>query len=294
SSIGGAVRIETTLQPDLWPALVDATQIELVILNLAINARDAMVVGGCLTIETANVAVTGPQTRPEQPLPGEYVMVAVSDTGTGMPPEVVKRAFEPFFTTKEVGKGSGLGLAQVFGFAKQSGGGVRIETRVGEGTAVKVYLPRASKAARELSAEAPVVDSGGLAGRRILVLDDDSAVREVTATILRELGCTVVEAGSGRAALDILEQDAEIDMLLADYAMPGMNGMEAAKAARRMRPDLPVLFITGFADLAALKDAGEDRIVQKPFREGELANKVEALLGSAAPQTNVVPMIRGQ
>ncbi len=294
STMGGSVRLETVLKADLWPALVDPTQIEMILLNLAINARDAMEVGGAVTVETANVTLTGEQARPEEPAAGEYVMVSVSDTGTGMTDEVLARAFEPFFTTKEVGKGSGLGLAQVFGFAKQSGGGVRIETRVGEGTSVKVYLPRASKAARAAMPESAVVDGRGLAGRRILVLDDDSAVREVTATILRDLGCTVVEAGSGRAALDILEQDAEIDMLLADYAMPGMNGMEAAKAARRLRPELPVLFITGFADLAALKEAGEDRIVQKPYRENELAAKVEALLGTAAPDSNVVPIVRSR
>ncbi|MET0337366.1 MAG: ATP-binding protein, partial [Caulobacter sp.] len=139
STMGGSVRLETVLKTGLWPALVDPTQIEMILLNLAINARDAMEVGGAVTVETANVTLTDAQARPEEPAPGEYVMISVSDTGTGMSDEVLARAFEPFFTTKEVGKGSGLGLAQVFGFAKQSGGGVRIETRVGEGTAVKVY-----------------------------------------------------------------------------------------------------------------------------------------------------------
>ncbi|MEN3230256.1 ATP-binding protein [Methylorubrum rhodesianum] len=142
SSIGGAIQIEITLQDGLWQALVDATRIELVILNLAINARDAMAVGGRLTIETANVTVTGAPTQPEQPNPGEHVMISVSDTGTGMPHEVLARVFEPYFTTKETGKGSGLGLAQVYGFAKQSGGGIRIDTVPGEGTSIKVDLAR--------------------------------------------------------------------------------------------------------------------------------------------------------
>jgi signal transduction histidine kinase len=154
STMGGSIRIETVLKPGLWPALVDPTQIEMIILNLAINSRDAMEVGGGLTIETNNVTITRTPSRPEEPLPGEYVELSVSDTGPGMPDEVLAKAFEPFFTTKAVGKGSGLGLAQVFGFAKQSGGGVRIDTKIGEGTSVRVYLPRA--AAEEVSAAAPV------------------------------------------------------------------------------------------------------------------------------------------
>src|SRR5690348_5551893 len=144
SSMGGSVQLTMKLQPALWAALVDPTQIELVILNLAINARDASPVGSELIVETANVALREPASRPEEPCPGDYVMVAVTDHGSGMTPEVLARAFEPFFTTKELGKGSGLGLAQVYGFAKQSGGGVRIETRLGEGTTIKVYLPRAA------------------------------------------------------------------------------------------------------------------------------------------------------
>ncbi|WP_269714077.1 response regulator [Caulobacter sp. NIBR2454] len=293
STMGGSVRLETVLKAGLWPALVDPTQIEMILLNLAINARDAMEVGGSVTVETANVTLVDAPLRPEEPTPGDYVMVSVSDTGTGMSDDILARAFEPFFTTKDVGKGSGLGLAQVFGFAKQSGGGVRIETKLGEGTSVKVYLPRASQAARAAAVEAVFPRGDGLANRKILVVDDDSAVREVTATILRELGCVVIEAGSGRAALDALEREEGIDMLLADYAMPGMNGMDTARAARAMRPNLPVLFITGFADLAALKDAGEDRIVQKPFRDGELAAKIEAILGSADAISNVVSIQRG-
>ncbi|KQO66320.1 histidine kinase [Methylobacterium sp. Leaf469] len=296
SSIGGAVRIETTLQPDLWPALVDATQIELVILNLAINARDAMVVGGCLTIETANVTVTGPQTRPEQPMPGEYVMVAVSDTGTGMPPEVVARAFEPFFTTKEVGKGSGLGLAQAYGFVKQSGGGIRIDTIVGEGTSIRVYLPRVEDGTSAVH-EAPHMTACGL-GRLpggqsvLLVVDDDTAVREVTTTRLAEAGHAVREAGSGLAGLASLEADPCVDLVVLDFAMPGMNGAEVATEIRKRWPSLPILFVTGYADTTALMKVGAvgaDSIVQKPFRDGELERKVgEAIVNRPAPGLRLV------
>lgn len=290
STLGGTVRLETVLKPRLWPALVDPTQIEMIILNLAINARDAMEVGGGLTVETANVSLASPPERPEEPPPGDYVELSVSDTGPGMSAQVLARAFEPFFTTKDVGKGSGLGLAQVFGFAKQSGGGVRIVTQLGEGTSVKVYLPRA--AGFELEEPAPVREPVMAMGvRTILVVDDDSAVREVTTSMLRDLGYVVVEAGSGRAALDVLEADASIDLLLADYAMPGMSGVDTAREARVIRPDLPIVFITGYADLSALRDVGEERIVQKPFRDDELSRKVQSALG-AAPEGKVVPFRR--
>jgi PAS domain S-box-containing protein len=284
STMGGSVRLETVLKPGLWPALVDPTQIELVILNLAINARDAMQVGGALTIETANVVLKDEPRRPEEPPKGEYVMVSVTDTGSGMPAEVLERAFEPFFTTKDIGKGSGLGLSQVLGFAQQSGGGVRIDTREGEGASIKVYLPRAAAA----GGAGEGVDEGqpdlpGLDARRstILVVDDDSLVREITTAMLEDLGYGVVEAGSGMAALDELRGEREFDLLLVDFAMPGMNGAEVAQKALALRPDLPVLFVTGYADFAALKAVGEDRVVQKPFQHDELAQKVAGILGGA-------------
>jgi len=290
SSMGGAVRIETTLHAELWPALVDATQIELVILNLAINARDAMAVGGSLTIETANVTVSGQPTRPEEPVPGEYVMVAISDTGTGMSPEVVKRVFEPFFTTKEVGKGSGLGLAQAYGFVKQSGGGIRIDTVLGEGTSIRVYLPRVEGRAEELdsgpmpgvAAEAPAPGSRAV----LLVVDDDTAVREITVTRLSEAGYVVREAGSGLAALSSLDADPKADLVVLDFAMPGMNGAEVATEIRKRWPGMPVLFVTGYADTTALMKVGAvgtDNIVQKPFRDGELERKVASALANRTP-----------
>ncbi|MCX7515355.1 PAS domain-containing protein [Frateuria hangzhouensis] len=283
SSMGGSVQLGMKLQQGLWPALVDPTQIELVILNLAINARDASPVGGDLMVETANVAVREPAARPEEPCPGDYVMVAVTDHGSGMTPEVLARAFEPFFTTKEVGKGSGLGLAQVYGFAKQSGGGVRIDTRLGEGTSIKVYLPRAAGVAAESEAvmQEVVRQDNGPARQRILLVDDDADVREVTAAILTERGYEVIEAGSGGSALDVLEREGgTVDLMLMDYAMPGMNGSEVAREAHARRPSLPIVFLTGYADFAAFKEVGDDRIVSKPFRDEDLLAKVCTVLDS--------------
>ncbi|UAK24828.1 PAS domain-containing hybrid sensor histidine kinase/response regulator [Sphingomonas nostoxanthinifaciens] len=285
SSMGGSVRLETKLAPSLWPALVDPTQIELIILNLAINARDAMEVGGTLTIETDNVTLGAPE-RAEEPPAGDHIMIAVADSGTGMTPEVREKAFEPFFTTKEVGKGSGLGLAQVYGFLKQSGGGVAIETAPGIGTTVRVYLPRAEE--RRLAPRNPATSLPPAApthqaeGRRILVVDDDARVRDITVSALRAMGAEVIEAGSGDAALDRLEETSGlVDLLVVDFAMPGMNGAELVAAARARWPALPSLYVTGYADLSAIATVSQDVIVQKPFRSEELARKVGTLLARA-------------
>lgn len=283
STIGGSVQLQMTLHPSPWHALVDPTQIELIILNLAINARDAMEVGGSLTVTTDNVTLNAPPKRPEEPSPGDYVMLAVTDTGSGMTEEVQAKAFEPFFTTKEVGKGSGLGLAQVYGFAKQSGGGVGLETRVGAGTTIRVYLPRAvTQAVAAPSASGPELAVQAPAYRHVVLLvDDDGAVREITSTMLQDLGYEVLEAGSGGAALDILTREPRVGIAVLDYAMPGMNGADLAQEIANRRPELPTVFITGYADLGALQQVGEDRIVQKPFRATELAAKVRGALRGA-------------
>jgi len=277
ATMGGSVRIQTVLQPDLWPAMIDPTQIELVILNLAINARDAMEVGGTLTVETGNVTLAIPS-RPEEPGAGEYVMVAVTDTGSGMSPDVLAKVFEPFFTTKEVGKGSGLGLSQVYGLAKQSGGGVRIDSALGAGTSVRVFLPRAATAPPAEVAEAAAEPEPLARDLKVLLVDDDNAVREVTAGILQDLGYRVLEAGSGAAALDMLDRQAAIDVLLLDFAMPGMNGAEVARQARARRPGLPILFLTGYADIEALPQANDDGVLRKPFVQNELAAKLRSVL----------------
>ncbi|MFI4950037.1 MAG: response regulator [Caulobacterales bacterium] len=277
ATMGGSIRIETVLQPGLWPAMIDPTQIELVILNLAINARDAMEVGGTLTVETGNVTLGAP-TRPEEPTAGDYVMVAVTDNGSGMDEAVLAKVFEPFFTTKEVGKGSGLGLSQVFGLAKQSGGGVRIDSAPGEGTSVRVFLPRPAAAPQlEAPETAPTAEPAPEA-LNVLLVDDDSAVREVTAGILHDLGYQVVEAGSGGAALEVLDKAAKIDLLLVDFAMPGMNGAEVAREVHARRPHLPILFVTGYADTEALEAAGGGAILRKPFVEQDLAAKLRSAL----------------
>ena len=278
STMGGSIRIETKLHRGLWPAMVDPTQLELAMLNLAINARDAMQVGGRLAVHTENVTL-GPPLYPEDPPAGDYVAICVADTGTGMTEDVRAKVFEPFFTTKEIGKGSGLGLSQVLGFAKQSGGGVRIESRVGEGTSIHIYLPRTKAKAEERSPSAPAIAAHKDApDARILLVDDDHAVREVTSTTLRDLGYSVVEAGSGGAALDILAREPTIDLLIIDFAMPGMSGAEVARQARAKRPTLPILFITGFADRAALAGVSETHIVGKPFVNDELATKLRTVL----------------
>jgi len=277
STIGGSIRIVTRLAPSLCPALVDPTQLELAVLNLAINARDAMQIGGMLTVATANVTL-GPPLSPEEPPAGDYLEVSVTDTGTGMSDEVRAKVFEPFFTTKEIGKGSGLGLSQVLGFAKQSGGGVRIDSWPGRGTSVRIYLPRAAvKAATNRANPQPDL-TAELLPANILVVDDDDAVRDITAAMLRERGYTVSEAGSGGAALDLLERMPNIDLVLIDFAMPGMSGAELARRIQARRPAIPILFVTGFADRAALAGVGEAHIIGKPFIGSELAEKVALAL----------------
>ena len=278
STLGGGITINTVFRSGLWNALADPAQIELVVLNLVINARHAMQDRGSVTIETANAKV-GPPEKPEEPPAGDYVMIGVTDTGSGMTKEVLARAFEPFFTTKEIGKGSGLGLSQVLGFAKQSGGGMRIETRVGEGTSMKVYLPRSSQ---DFISELPAARAGlapnDYKGATILLVDDDSAVREVTASILEEVGYVVLTAGSGGAALDLLDRQTNIDLVILDFAMPGMNGMEVARQVQQTHPSLPLLFITGFADETAFGEVGDERIIKKPFMGDELTRKVNDVL----------------
>lgn len=284
STMGGSIGIETRLGGDLWPAMVDPTQFELAILNLAINARDAMGVGGSLTVATSNASVGAPISA-EEPPAGDYVVATVRDTGSGMSDEVRAKALEPFFTTKDVGKGSGLGLSQVLGFAKQSGGGIRIDTKLGAGTSVQVYLPRAET--NNIVTNSPPAGLKTAPGdKRILLVDDDTAVREVTSAMLRELGYSVVEAGSGGAALEILSSGESIDLVLLDFAMPGMNGLDVARQIQPRRPSLPVLFVTGYADRAMLSGVSESNIIGKPFVDQELADKVHMAL--KAEHNNVV------
>ena len=284
-TIGPAVRIEMALPAELWPALVDASQIEVAILNLAINARDAMPLGGRLVLATANVPADAPRRPADLPAGGgvDLVMVSVTDSGTGMDEETLARAFEPFYTTKEIGKGTGLGLSQVYGLAKQSGGAAEIESARGSGTSVRLYLPRAGAAAAPAATSRPAPSPGGggapSPGARILLVDDDDDVREVTAAMLRADGHAVVEAANGHAALDILDRGEPLDLMVVDYAMPAMNGAEYARAARQRRPEVPALLITGYAESGLLADIADlAAVLRKPFRQADLAAAVRGAL----------------
>jgi PAS domain S-box-containing protein len=278
-TLGGTIQLKTILAPHLWPALVDPTQIELIVLNLVINARDAMQSGGTLTLETSNAEIEHEPMRPEDPPPGDYVVLAVCDTGIGIPGDVLPRVFEPFFTTK-AGKGSGLGLAQVFGFTKQSGGGVRIDTRVGEGTSVKVFLPRAelAKADQEMQLAEARQDWQVTRKLNVLVVDDDKAVLKSTTRMLDSLGYAAIAAESGGEALRLIASEPDFDLVLADFAMPEMNGVELARALRTMHPNLPVILVTGYRGLDALKEFDETRILQKPYQEDDLMDKIVTAL----------------
>jgi PAS domain S-box-containing protein len=280
ATLGSTVQLRTVLSADLWPALVDPTQIELIILNLAINARDAMGSGGILTLETFNAVIDDGPFGPQEPVPGRYVGLAVNDTGVGIPDDVLPRVFEPFFTTKEGGKGSGLGLPQVFGFAKQSGGGVGIETRVGEGTSVKAFLPRAEVAVRDRERESVDAEPGPRTEMtvRILVVDDDGAVLRTTLRMLDALGYATVPAASGGEALALIANGPKIDLVLADFAMPEMTGVELAETIHTTCPALPVILVTGYGNREALKDFGEARILHKPYTEDELKKKIASAL----------------
>jgi signal transduction histidine kinase len=278
SALGHRVQMATRLAAGLWPAMVDPTQMELVILNLAINARDAMPDGGVVTIETGNCHRDAPA-RPEEPAAGDYVVVKVIDTGSGMTPEVQAKAFEPFFTTKPPGAGSGLGLSQVFGTARQSGGDVQIDTAPGRGTTVSVFLPRAVSRAERPAARSVDAAEQKTSPAVVLAVDDDAAVRTTTADILKGLGYSVLQAASGEAALELLQQDGMIDVLLTDVVMMGMSGPELARRARLSQPRLPVVFISGYADPAGIaEDVLLHPLVRKPFRPPDLRAQIEAAL----------------
>ena len=276
SALGGRAHASFSLAKGLWPAMVDQSQIELVVLNLVINARDAMPDGGVITIETANHRLTeknGPDGSP----PGDYVAITVRDTGTGIAADILPRVFEPFFTTKAPGSGSGLGLSQVFGTARQSGGEVRIATAANRGTAVTVDLPRATLVPiRARSASRAAALKGTEA--RILLVDDDDPLRAVTAAMLREIGYTVSDVASGEAALQFLANDGGTDLLLTDLVMPEMNGSQLAVLARERWRDLPVVFISGYADEAGFVVSRGDRLIRKPFSAGDLHGAIEAVL----------------
>jgi PAS domain S-box-containing protein len=287
-TIGEQIEVRCHIAGDLWPALADPAQVESAIANLAINARDAMPEGGRLTLEVSNVNLDEAYAMSNIDVaPGDYLMVAVSDTGLGIPPELLGKVFEPFFSTKEHGKGSGLGLSMVYGFAKQSRGHVKIYSEVGHGTTVRLYLPRAVDATIPATVPATEDSAGIRLNAVILVVEDNPDVRKVVCQLLSDLGCIVVEAANAAAALGVLESDREIDLLFTDIVMPGgMAGTDLARAARRLRPGLKTLLTSGFAEgsIRAQGQSGEfDDILSKPYRRQDLVNKMVEILGRPEP-----------
>ncbi len=274
STLGRSIRIQTDLVQDLWPAMVDPSQVEAAIINLAINARDAMPDGGVLTLSTRNV----PLDVGGNAVAGDYVAIRVSDTGTGMDADVAARAFEPFFTTKAPGRGSGLGLSQVHGMSVQSGGDLRIESAPGEGTVVTLLLPRA-RAMPAAARRDPLAGRQGPRRRaKVLVVDDDRDVLLMTGEMLTERGYSVVLASSADEALASLERDDGFDAMVSDYVMPGMNGLALMQAAQLLRPGLRSLMMTGHAELEADAAIGSDSIIRKPFNVATLEDRIEQLL----------------
>jgi PAS domain S-box-containing protein len=273
-TLGERIRIEIKGEPGLWHVLADPSQVESSLINLAVNARDAMTEGGTLTLETSNVTSSGEDDIP----PGDFALLSVTDTGVGMTAEVLERAVEPFFTTKNLGHGTGLGLSMVYGFVKQSGGHVKIESAPNRGTRVRLYLPRSEAVAQPADATSET-EAAGISGRdrTILLVEDDAGVRAVTAAMLKELQFTVIEADNGSHALDIVDNQPGIDLLFTDIVMPGMNGFELGRLARERRPQLPVLYATGYSASYTAPEKGAD-VLAKPYREADLLTKLRVLL----------------
>jgi PAS domain S-box-containing protein len=282
-TVGPAIRVETVGAGGLWPTLVDPSQLENALLNLCINARDAMPDGGRITIETANKWLDRNGARTHDIPEGQYLSLCVTDTGTGMTADVIAKAFDPFFTTKPIGQGTGLGLSMIYGFAKQSGGQVRIYSEVGDGTTVCIYLPRhygdeGEEAAGAIEASPAPAE----AGETILVVDDEPSVRMLVTDILEDLGYTVIEAADSASGLRVLQSDIRIDLLVSDVGLPGgMNGRQMADAGRQVRPDLKVLFITGYAENSVIGNGHLQpgmQVLTKPFVVETLASRVRDMM----------------
>jgi hypothetical protein len=282
-TVGPSIDVESVAGGGVWSVHVDPNQLENALLNLCINARDAMPDGGKITIETGNRWMDERAARLSDLAPGQYVSLCVSDNGTGMAPDVIEKAFDPFFTTKPIGMGTGLGLSMIYGFARQSGGGVRISSEVGEGTMVCIYLPRHLEGSDEPEEElsAPQYERAQ-AGQTVLVIDDEPLVRMLVVDALEELGYTAIEANDGPSGMKIVQSDAPIDLLITDVGLPnGMNGRQVADAARQLRPDLKVLFITGYAENAVLNHGDLDhgmQVMTKPFEMTELSRRIQSII----------------
>jgi signal transduction histidine kinase/CheY-like chemotaxis protein len=287
-TVGPAIRLSVSHDDDLWLSLCDAHQLESALLNLAINARDAMPEGGRLMMDATNVIVDDTADTAQVDLaPGQYVAITVADTGTGMPPEVLARVFDPFFTTKPIGQGTGLGLSMIYGFVKQSGGHIRIDSRIGAGTKVWIFLPRYAGTLVEPEPPEPTEPPRAAdASITVLVVDDDAQVRSSVAEMLDELGYTTLQAANGHEGLQVLRSARQLDLLITDVGMPGgMNGCQLANEARTLRPGLKILFITGYIQNA---DLGSDvlehgtEVLTKPFGLETFASKVRGLIEPAS------------
>jgi PAS domain S-box-containing protein len=284
-TVGPSIHVESVGKADVWPALVDPSQLENALLNLCINARDAMPEGGKIIIETGNRWMDRPAAARFDVPEGQYLSLSVTDTGTGMSPDVLAKAFEPFFTTKPLGEGTGLGLSMIYGFAKQSGGQVRIHSQPGEGTTVTIYLPRhrGDEEREEIPSNSKILPVAK-DGETVLVVDDEPTVRMLVSDVLSDLGYTAVEAADGAGGLKVLESDARIDLLVSDVGLPGgLNGRQMADAARLHRPDLKVLFITGYAENALLKSGQLEpgmAVLTKPFAVDTLAARIRELISN--------------
>jgi CheY-like chemotaxis protein len=282
-TVGPAIAVEVAPADALWATLVDPPQLENALLNLCINARDAMPDGGRRVIETANRCLDGAAAAERDLKPGQYVSLCVCDTGTGMTPDVIAKAFDPFFTTKPIGQGTGLGLSMIYGFARQSGGQVRITSEPGHGTTVCIYLPRLEGAA-EVADPVPEFGDAPRArdGETVLVVDDEPTVRMLVTEVLQELGYAAIEAADGASGLKVLQSDTRIDLLITDVGLPGgMNGRQMADAARVTRRGLKVLFITGYAENVAvgngLLDSGME-VLTKPFAMEAMATRIREMM----------------
>ncbi len=280
-TLGETIEVETVLGAGLWTAKADPSELENAILNMSVNARDAMPEGGKLTIETSNAYVDETYARANTMAEGQYVLIAVSDTGSGMAPEVLEKAFDPFFTTKGVGKGTGLGLSQVFGFARQSGGHVKIYSELGHGTTVKIYLPRQIGPSTQAAPGRPDAGAVPEGSEMVLVVEDDDRVRANSVEALRELGYRPVAAANGAEALALLGQHAEIALVFTDVVMPEMTGRQLVDRALAIRPDVKVLYTTGYTRNAIVHNGVLDsgtQFLQKPYSIQQLARKVRAVL----------------
>jgi CheY-like chemotaxis protein len=282
-TIGETIDLGIVAAEDLWSTLCDPNQLESALLNLAINARDAMPDGGRLAIATSNARLDSVTADTPALSPGDYVCITVTDTGVGMSAEVAARAFDPFFTTKPIGQGTGLGLSMIYGFARQSNGHVTIDSKVGQGTTVRLYLPRQHGDIAASHASAARTAEHAATGETVLVIEDEPIVRGVVLEMLAEQGYRTLEAIDGPSGLKILRSGQRIDLLVTDVGLPGMNGRQVADQAREGRPDLKILFITGYAESVAMADGFLQpgmEMITKPFDLDHLAQRIRAMISA--------------